>query len=108
MGGEAGMARIAEKRTVWLAAGIAIASIALAPMSATAAVFVSSNPTKHMSCSGGVCTPTAAYAVLNVSDLANMLASSSVTVQSGSSAMDIDLDAGLSWTSASRLTLDSY
>ena len=75
---------------------------------ARASVEISTKPTKNMSCSGGVCTPTAKNAVLNVSDLAGMLASGDVTVQSGSLAQDIEIDAALSWASASRLTLDSF
>ena len=47
-------------------------------------------------------------AVLNVDDLANMLTGGDVTVESGSLAQDIEIDAALSWTSTHRLTLDSY
>jgi len=75
---------------------------------ARASVEISTKPTKNMTCSGGVCTATAKNAVLNVNDLIGMLASGDVTVQSGSLAQDIEIDAALSWASASRLTLDSF
>jgi hypothetical protein len=84
-----------------------LATLAGTP-SAFAAVQVSTKPTENMTCSQGVCSPTAKKAVLNVTDLANMLASGDVTVRSGSLAHDIDINAALSWTSTSRLTLDSY
>ena len=73
-----------------------------------ASVKISTKPTQNMTCSGGICTPTAQKAVLNVADLAGMLSSGDVKVTSGSIAMDIDIKATLSWVSASRLTLDSY
>ncbi len=76
---------------------------------ARADVSISSKPTQNMSCSDGVCTPTAKKAVLNVGDLANMLASGDVTVNTGGSlAKDIEISAVLSWASASRLTLDAF
>src|SRR4051812_16633046 len=73
-----------------------------------AAVVISSGATQNMSCSAGVCTPTAKKAVLNVGDLANLLAAGDVKVVSDSAAKDIQFSAPLSWTSTSRLTLDSY
>jgi hypothetical protein len=51
--------------------------------------------------------PTANKAVLNVSDLATMLASGDVAVKTGLAAKDIDIDQPLQWTSTSRLTLDA-
>src|ERR1043166_8069905 len=86
----------------------ALAAALFTPSSADAAVVISSKPTKNMTCSGGVCTPTKAKAVLNVTDLANMLASGDVKVVSDSKALDIDFAESLSWTSTSRLTLDSH
>jgi hypothetical protein len=74
---------------------------------AQAAVNISDGPTKHMSCSAGVCSPTAKGAVLNVSDLASMLQAADVTVTTGSGAITIEITAGLSWASANRLTLDA-
>ena len=77
-------------------------------VSGHAAVSISTKPTQNMSCSGGVCTPTAKKAVLNVSDLASMLASGDVKVSSGSLAQNIEIVAAFSWTSTNRLTLESY
>jgi hypothetical protein len=80
---------------------------------AFAAVVISSNPTSNMSCSSGVCTPTAANAVLNVGDLTSMLASGSVTVNTGSGSLpaqveDINVATSFNWASANSLTLDAY
>jgi len=79
-----------------------------AASSANAAVAISSKPTQNMSCTGGICTPTAKKAVLNVSDLTAMLASGDTTIKSTNANPDIEIDAALSWTSTSRLTLDAY
>lgn len=87
---------------------VAAMAALLATTSAQPAVKISQKPTQNMNCSGGVCTPTAKKAVLNVGDLANMLASGDGTVTSGSNALDIEIDAGFSWTNTNRLTLDSY
>jgi len=73
-----------------------------------AAVVISTAATQNMNCSAGVCTPTAKKAVLNVGDLANLLAAGDAKVVSDSKAVDIRFAAPLSWTSSSRLTLDSY
>jgi len=84
------------------------AALALDANTANAAVEISTRPTANMTCSGGVCTPTAKKAVLNVSDLTGMLASGDVTIRSDAPSKDIEIDAALSWTSTQRLTLDSY
>jgi hypothetical protein len=86
----------------------ALIGIGLPAISAQAALVISSKATQNVSCSGGVCTATRNYAVMNAGDLASMLGSSDVTLQSTSRAMDIEVKAPLSWASASRLTLDSY
>jgi hypothetical protein len=86
-----------------LTAGSALALCGLA----SANVSISSKPTSNMSCDAGVCTATARKAVLNVTDLANMLAGGDVAVKTGSVAKDIDLDQPLTWSSTSRLTLDA-
>jgi hypothetical protein len=75
---------------------------------AFADVTISGHATKRMSCVGGVCTPTAATANLNVGDLQTMLAASSVTVKSSAAAPDIRITAAVTWASASTLTLDAY
>jgi hypothetical protein len=79
--------------------------------SAKAAVVISSAQTQDVSCSGGICTPTATDAVLNVSELETMLISGNVTVTStgsGVQADDIDLNAALAWSSQNVLSLDAY
>ena len=94
------------------AVGLAVAgqvlSAVLAMSSALADVAISKKPTANMACSSGVCTATAESAVLNINDLAGMLASGDVKVASGRLAQDIRINSTLSWTSTSRLTLDSY
>jgi len=91
-----------------LATPLAAAALLCVATAAQAAVTISTRATRNMSCTGGVCTPTAPKANLNVTDLANMLAANNVTVKSDSAANDIEFKAPLSWTSTSRLTLDSY
>src|ERR1051326_4012495 len=87
----------------------ALASVALAfgVTSAQAALVVSGEPTKKISCAAGVCVATAPFAVLNAAELGNRLASSDVTLQSGGLAKDIKLKIAFSWTGSNRLTFDS-
>jgi len=75
---------------------------------AQAALVISTAATSNVSCSGGVCTATAANAVLNAHDLMVSLAHGDMTLVSGSTAQDIEFDTPVHWTSAHRLTLDSY
>jgi hypothetical protein len=86
----------------------AIAACILFGTTASASLKISSKPTQNVTCAAGVCSATANKAVLNVSDLASMLASGDVAVQSGSIAKDMEIDAALSWSSTHKLTLDSY
>jgi hypothetical protein len=75
---------------------------------ASAAVVISGGTTKNMTCSGGVCSPTAVNAVLNVAELESLLAAGDATVTTSGSqieADDIRIKAALSWTSASTLSL---
>ncbi len=93
------------------AAGFALLSasaLSIPTSGVHAAVVISVDPTTNMSCSDGICKPTAKKAVLNVTDLANLLAAGAVKVVSDSVALDIQFAAPLSWTSASRLTLDAF
>lgn len=83
-------------------------TLALAATPAYAALTISAATTQNVTCSAGVCSATAPDAVLNVSDLGTMLASSPMQVISGSDAQDIVVAAPLSWSSANGLTLDSY
>lgn len=75
---------------------------------AHAALVVSKAPTNNVACVSGVCTATAADAVLNAGDLKHLLAAGDVTVASGSAAEDIAFDAKLQWTKPGRLTLDAW
>jgi hypothetical protein len=93
------------------AAVCALASAAAWPGASRAQVTISSDTTENMTCTNGVCAPTASEAVLNVTDLENLLATGSVevtTTGSGVQANDIVIAATLSWTNASSLTLDAY
>jgi hypothetical protein len=74
---------------------------------ASANVDISKHKTKNMSCSGGICTPTAKNAVLNINGLAHMLATSDVKINTGGGAVTIGVTAPLHWVSAHRLTLDA-
>jgi hypothetical protein len=90
--------------TFWIIAASAACTSALADID------VSKQPTQNMSCSAGVCTPTAPKAVLNVHDLTNMLASGDLAVQSGNgngTAAGIEILNSFSWTNSSRLTLSA-
>ena len=83
--------------------------LVLGASAANAAVVISTNPTSNISCSSGVCTPSAAAAILNVNDLENDLVASSVKITThGALAKDIHVSAALNWTSANTLTLDAY
>jgi hypothetical protein len=75
--------------------------------SVQASVVISSAPTSNMSCLGGMCQPTAKKAVLNATDLANMLATQEVTIQSGAGADTITVAQSFSWTSTHRLSLQA-
>lgn len=78
---------------------------------ALANVVISDAATQNMACSGGVCSPTASNAVLNVGDLEAMLASGNATVTtsgSGVEARDIQLNARLDWSAATKLSLDAF
>lgn len=97
-----------RRRTSLASAIFAVVFSVACASSAHASVQISSRPTQNMSCAAGVCTATAQKAVLNASDLSSMLANGDVTVSGGRTAKDIYVTASLSWTSASRLTLDAY
>jgi hypothetical protein len=78
--------------------------------SAQAALTISTKSTISLSCSGGVCScgGVVLSCRINVNDLEAMLTSEDVTLISGSHAKDIDSKVAFSWSSAHRLTLDSY
>lgn len=60
-----------------------------------------------MSCSAGICTPTAKSAVLNAGDLAGMLGAGDVKIATTKHSAAIVVDASVTWTSPNRLTLDA-
>ncbi|HWY16742.1 MAG TPA: hypothetical protein VNX86_16520 [Rhizomicrobium sp.] len=89
---------------------VALAASA-SPGQVSARVVIGADATQNMTCSAGICAPTAANAVLNVSDLETLLASGNVTVTTtgaGVQARDITVLAGFSWTSGGALTLDAF
>jgi hypothetical protein len=105
--------KYAMGRTGLYAAGIVAVVAGNASTPCRADVTISSKPTQNMSCSSGVCTPTAKNAVLNVGDLTTMLASENVTVNTASGSLakqvqNIDVSDGFTWASAKSLTLDAY
>jgi hypothetical protein len=92
------------------AARLTLAISLLLGSSARAAITISSNPTSNMSCASGTCLPTAKDAVLNVTDLQNLLATGNVkvtTTGAGVQANDIKTSAAFYWSSANTLTLDA-
>ncbi len=99
------VARLARRVPLFLPLTVALACWVA---TAQAEVTISDQPTHAMKCAKRVCTPKKARANLNVTELANMLATGDVKVISDSAALDIFMSAPLSWTSTSRLTLDSY
>src|ERR1041385_4628979 len=94
-------------RGLTLSLGLATAAFSAMIGAVQAAVNISSGPTKNMSCSGGVCTPTAKDATLNADHLAHLLKASDMTVLTGSGAVTIVVTSALTWANASRLTLDA-
>jgi hypothetical protein len=95
-----------------LYSGLSASALLLGAMTAAHAdVVISTDPTSNMSCASGVCTPTAADAVLNASDLETYLASGSLevtTTGSGVQANNIDVTAPFSWSATNTLTLDAF
>jgi hypothetical protein len=86
---------------------IVVASMLFAATVAHADVVISTKPTRNMTCDAGGCSPTATDAVLNATELVNMLGDGDVKVTTGSGATSILVKATLGWTGASRLTLDA-
>jgi hypothetical protein len=86
-------------------------SVLAAATAARADVTISSAATSNMTCSNGFCQPTASKAVLNFSDLQNLLDAGNVTITttgSGVQANNIDVTTTFGWTSKSGLTLDAW
>jgi hypothetical protein len=77
---------------------------------ARADVVISNAATQNMTCAAGVCSPTAAAAVLSITDVQTMLASGSlaiVTTNGDVQAGNIDVTAPFSWQTRGTLTLDA-
>ena len=87
---------------------IATAALACPIGGARAALVISSAATNNVNCAGGVCTATAADAVLNVRDLRAILQHGPLTIVSGSDAQDIEIDQTFHWTQQHHLTLDAF
>jgi hypothetical protein len=94
----------------WLCA-LAASVVVLAPATVQAGVTISAAATKNMVCTSGVCSPNHKDAVLNITDLQDLLATSNVKVTTGTGALaaetsDIDVNSTVTWTST--LTLAAY
>jgi hypothetical protein len=99
---------ILRARASTLRALPALALACLVTQTAHAAVTISDKATSNMSCSGGVCAPTAKNAVLNAGDLETLLASGNTTVTTTGSdvqANNIVVAAKLTWSVSTSLTL---
>jgi The GLUG motif len=92
-----------------IARTFAAATFAIAlTSSANAALIISRAQTSGITCAAGVCTATAASAVLNIKQLKQLLNAGSLKIASGSVAQDIEIDDQFTWTSPSRLALDAF
>jgi hypothetical protein len=83
-------------------------ALALSGVPACAALAISGSATVNVTCSDGVCTATAKKANLSITDLQTMLASGNVDIVAASKAKDIEVKTSFGWSSANRLTLDSF
>jgi hypothetical protein len=100
--------RMTTRNSILLTGAILLGLVAA---QAHADVTTSPAQTQNMTCSGGVCTPTATKAILNSVDLESLLASGNVevtTTGSGVQARNITVGAGLTWASTNTLALDAY
>ncbi|HEY5046628.1 MAG TPA: hypothetical protein VII49_01235 [Rhizomicrobium sp.] len=105
---------MSDRVSLGIRASIALAGLVLAAgvscAPALAAVKVSADATRNMTCSGGICSPTASDAVLNTGDLEALLAAGDVTVTtigSGVQANTLDVAAAFAWSASNTLTLDA-
>ena len=88
----------------------ALASMIALAAPCQASIAISTGTTQNMSCSGGVCKPTATNAVLNTNDLEVLLESGNATVTttgSGVQADNIVVAAAVTWTASTSLTLQA-
>jgi len=92
-------------------AALAALAVIVCSAPAQANITISSHATSNMSCSNGVCAPTATDAVLNATDLEAMLASGNVkvtTTGSGVQSNNIDVAAKFAWSNSNTLDFDAY
>jgi hypothetical protein len=107
------MALFRSRRMGFTTEALVLAATLAGTAAVRAAVTISTAATSNMSCVSGVCTPTAANAVLNVNDLTTMLGSGDVQVNTGTGSLaqqveDIVVAASFNWASVNSLTLDAY
>jgi hypothetical protein len=72
---------------------------------ASADLSIAKRVTKNVSCTGGSCVATSRNAVMNVTDLQNLLASQPTVSLDAGPAKNIAVNAALTWTSANALSL---
>jgi len=82
-------------------------ALAAAAPAAHASLAISAAPTSNVTCSGGICLATPTHAVLNATDLKSFLHRGDVHVDAGP-AIAIAINATLTWTQSSRLTLSAH
>ncbi|HEY5237703.1 MAG TPA: hypothetical protein VIJ62_04920 [Rhizomicrobium sp.] len=98
-----------------VAAGLVAALITMAAQASAAAtpqlpiqgIVISKDPTQNVACALGTCTAMAADAVLNASELHEMLTHADMTVSTGSLAQDIEFNANFKWINHHTLTLSA-
>jgi hypothetical protein len=94
-----------------VAAGAAALTAFFAGTSAQAALVISSQATHDVTCSAGVCVPTAKNAVLNARDLDALVKAGNVTVTTtgkGVQADNLDVKASVDWSTPNSLSLEAY
>jgi len=90
----------------------AMFAAALIPTTAGADIVISNDPTENMSCSSNACAPSRKHAVLNATDLLNMLATGSVTVNTSYyhhnhfRLLSVYVNVPLSWATPSVLSFE--
>jgi len=94
-------------RNICRLAALNLALAAAWTTSAHATLNISNRPTKNVDCSFGVCTAIAANAVMNAHDLAAMLDTSDITLQTTGDPQDMVIVSPFAWSSAHALTLQS-
>jgi hypothetical protein len=70
-------------------------------------IVISKDPTQNVSCTGNICEATDVNAVLNVEDLRAALKKSDVTVQTGTTAQDIEFATPFPWVNPHTLILSA-